>query len=161
MESHLMSEIDKSFIGAWSDPFIVYVEKGAIRKFADAIGDPHILYRDEAYAQMQGYPSVVAPPTFPTCFRPVVQPPWFDNLDRRRIVAGEISFEYERPVTAGMQLVCRVQLTGVEEKSGAKGAMQLIHQETHGKDASGELVFISRRTTIYRSLDQVQKGSLA
>ena len=71
-----MSEIDKSLIGAWSDPFTVDVEKGAIRKFADAIGDPHIMYRDEAYAQMQGHSSVVAPPTFPTCFRPVVQPPW-------------------------------------------------------------------------------------
>ncbi len=118
-------------------------------------------YTEPYVAQMQGHSSVVAPPTFPTCFRPVVQPPWFANLDRRRIVAGGISFEYERPVTAGMQLICRVQLTGVEEKSGAKGAMQLIHQETHGKNASGELVFISRRTTIYRSLDQVQKGSLA
>ena len=65
-----MAEIDRSLIGAWAEPFIVEVEKGAIRRFADAIGDPNLLYRDEDYARRHGYAGILALPTFPISFRP-------------------------------------------------------------------------------------------
>ncbi len=156
-----MAEIDRSLIGAWAEPFIVEVEKGAIRRFADSIGDPNPLYRDEAYARRHGYASVVAPPTFPISFRPPKEPAWSVDLDRRRILAGEMSFAYMRPVVAGMVLECRVQFVGVEDKQGRKGRMELMLQEMTGVEASFGTVFTHRRTTLYRSLDQVERRSLA
>lgn len=161
-----MTEIDRSLIGSWSTPFRVDVEAGAIRKFADAIGDPNPLYRDAAYARQYGYAGAVAPPTFPTCFRPPQEPPWFAPLDRRRVVAGHTAFTYFHPIVAGMRLECRVLFAGVDEKQGRRGAMELLRQALHGHEVRpdgtlGECIFISERTTVYRSEAQVTQRSLA
>jgi len=156
-----MTEIDRSLIGQFSEPFMVEVEKGAIRKFADAIGDPNPLYRDEAYARRHGHDGIIAPPTFATCFRPPQEPPWLASLNRRRIVAGQTAFEILRPIVAGMRLTCRIRFVGVDDKAGSKGRMELMHQELQGRDDAGELVFRSARSTVYRSLAQVEAGSLA
>ena len=156
-----MTEIDRSLIGQYSQPFVVEVEKGAIRKFADAIGDPNPLYRDEAHARALGYPGVVAPPTYPTCFRPPAEPAWFAPLDRRRVVAGQMSFEYVRPIVAGMRLTCRLRFEGAEDKAGSKGRMELLHQVLEGHDEAGALVFKAGRSTVYRSLEQVENRSLS
>lgn len=156
-----MAEIDRSLIGAWAEPFVVEVEKGAIRRFADAIGDPNPIYRDEEHARRHGYAGILAPPTFPISFRPPTEPEWSLHLDRRRILAGEMSFAYVRPVVAGMVLECRVQFVGVEDKQGRKGRMELMLQEMSGVDAKLGTIFTHRRTTVYRSLEQVERRSLA
>lgn len=161
-----MAEIDRSLIGTLSEPYVVEVEKGAIRKFADAVGDGGALYRDEAAARAAGYDGIPAPPTFPTSFRPPQDPLWLRALDKRRIVAGQFSFAYRRPLVAGMRLECRIRFLGVEDKTGSKGGMELLHQQVEGRlldgqDRPGELVFTAGRTTIYRSLEQVRRGSLA
>ncbi len=156
-----MSEIDRTLIGTFSEPFTVEVERGAIRKFADAIGDPNPAYRDADAARALGYDGILAPPTFPTCFRPPKEPPWFATLDRRRVMAGQMSFDYARPIVAGMRLVCRLRFVAVEDKQGSKGSMELLHQALEGRDESGELVFTSGRSTVYRALAQIERRSLA
>lgn len=144
-------EIDRALIGSASEPFWVEVEKGAIRRFAEAIGDPDPRYRDELAARAAGWPGIIAPPTFPTTFRPPQEPAWTRDLDRRRVLAGGQGFEYRRPIVAGDRLRCVVHFTGVEDKTGRSGAMTLIHQEIRGEDARGEPVFVHRRTTVYRA----------
>ncbi len=156
-----MTTIDRRLIGQFSTPFVVEVERGAIRKFADAIGDADPRHRDVAYARALGHADVVAPPTFPTCFRPPAEPPWMAPLDRRRVVAGQVAFDYLAPIVAGSVLTCRIEFAGVDDKAGSKGRMELIHQRLHGADADGRPVFTMTRTTIYRSLEQVVQRSLA
>jgi len=156
-----MTELDHSLIGTYTPPFDVEVERGAIRKFARAIGETNPLYFDCAHARRHGYDDVVAPPTFPTCFRPPHDPAWMVALDRRRIMAGEMSFSYERPIVAGMRLTCRLYFSGVDVKQGARGVMELIRQALQGRDEAGELVFVVDRTTVYRSQEQIEKRSLA
>ncbi|MDR3400079.1 MAG: MaoC family dehydratase N-terminal domain-containing protein [Pandoraea sp.] len=161
-----MTEIDRSLIGTSAAPFVVEVERGAIRKFADAIGDASPLYRDEAFARRHGFAGIVAPPTFPTCFRAPQDPPWIATLDRRRIVAGEIGFRYLQPIVAGMRFECRLRLVGVDDKTGARGAMSLLRQEMTGHllgddGVAGQSVFVVRRTTVYRSSRQLETRSLA
>jgi hydroxyacyl-ACP dehydratase HTD2-like protein with hotdog domain len=156
-----MTEIDRTLIGGWSEPFHYHVEAGAVRKFAAAIGDPNPLYHDEQYARAAGYAGIVAPPTFPACFRPRADPPWIAVLDRRRIVAGETAFDYEAPLVVGLRVTCRAHFKGIEDKQGKKGAMQLLLQETEARDEAGRLLVTIRRSTIYRSLEQVTHRSLA
>ncbi|HJW55599.1 MAG TPA: MaoC family dehydratase N-terminal domain-containing protein [Burkholderiaceae bacterium] len=57
--------IEKSLIGKEYPPFSAEVEKRWIRSFAEAIGDPHPVYFNEAAAQAAGYRSLPAPPSFP------------------------------------------------------------------------------------------------
>jgi len=156
-----MAEIDRSLIGTWSEPFVVDVEKGAIRKFAEAIGDPNPLYFDERFARQHGYPGLLAPPTFPISFRPPFEPSWSIALDRRRILAGEMRFRYVRSIVAGMRIECRLHFTGVDEKQGRKGTMELLRQEMVGNEVGGAPLFTHFRTTVYRSLEQVKRQSLA
>ncbi|MDO8279575.1 MAG: MaoC family dehydratase N-terminal domain-containing protein [Burkholderiaceae bacterium] len=151
-----MTEIDRSLIGQFTEPYIVEIEKGAIAKFADAIGDPNPLYRDEAYARRHGYASIPAPPTYPTTFLPPL-PPWLANLDMRRLLAGGMTYDYAKPIVAGMRLSCRVRFVGVDDKQGSKGRMSLIRQQIQGHDETGELIYTANRTTAYRA--QVQFGN--
>ena len=144
-------EIDRSLIGAASEIFTVEVEKGAIAKFADAIGDPNPLYRDAEFAKRHGHRDIIAPPTFPTAFRPPEEQEWTRHLDRRRVLAGEMAFIYERPIYAGDVLDCRIHFVRVDEKEGRSGKMEFLVQEVRGTDAkTGAAVFTQRRTTVYR-----------
>ena len=146
-----MAEIDRSLIGSATAPFEVEVEKGAIRRFAEAIGDPDLRFRDAVIAQAAGFSGIIAPPTFPVTFRPPEEAPWTRQLDRRRILAGGQSFEYVRPIVVGERLECRIHFVGVEDKDGRSGRMELLHQEIRGHDAAGLPVFVHRRTTVYRA----------
>jgi acyl dehydratase len=143
-------EIDRSLIGSASDAFVVEVEKGEIRRFAEAIGDANPVYRDETAARAAGFAGIVAPPTFPVSFRPPEEPVWTRHLDRRRVLAGEQSFHYQRPIVAGDRLECRIHFVEVTDKEGRSGKMEMLVQETRGSDARGKLVFTHRRTMVYR-----------
>jgi hydroxyacyl-ACP dehydratase HTD2-like protein with hotdog domain len=143
--------IDKSLVGTATPPFIVEVEKGAIRLFADALQDENPLYRDTFLARHLGYADVIAPPTFPTSFRPPQRQQWMVGLDEGRILAGEQYFNYERPIVAGDVLECRLHFVGVEEKVGRSGNMQLLIQEMRAVDEDGKLVVTNGRVVVYRA----------
>jgi len=51
-------------IGTESSPLENDIEKGAIRRFAEAIEDSNPIYTDENYAKKLNYRNIVAPPTF-------------------------------------------------------------------------------------------------
>ena len=60
----LTEEMRQQAIGLESSPFTTDVEKGAIIKFAQAIGDENPIFNDEAEARKSKYGGLVAPPTF-------------------------------------------------------------------------------------------------
>jgi acyl dehydratase len=142
--------IDRALIGSSADSFIVDVEKGAIRRFAEAIGDATEIYFDEAVARSLGYPGIVAPPTFPTTFRPPSKPAWLRNLEEGRILAGEQGFRYARPIFAGEQLHCALRLSDIQDKQSSNGPMELVVQDLTVTSSSGEMVCVNRRVLIYR-----------
>ena len=144
------AEIDRALIGSSAAPFVVEVEKGAIRRFAEAIGENAAIYFDEAVARSLGYLGLVAPPTFPTTFRPPSKPAWVLGLDEGRILAGEQGVRYQRPIVAGDRLQCELRLTDVQDKRSSKGTMELMVQDLIVTSASGDLVCVNRRVVIYR-----------
>jgi acyl dehydratase len=144
------SEIDRTLIGSAMPPFTVEMEKGAIRRFAEAIGETTAIYFDEAFARSLGYPGIVAPPTFPTAFRPPSEPTWRHGLDEGRILAGQQGFRYRRPIYAGDRLQCELRLTDVQDKRSGKGSMELMIQDLIITSTSGDMVCVNRRVVIYR-----------
>lgn len=146
------AEIDRSLIGSSAAPFAVEIEKGAIRRFAEAIGESAEIHFDDAFARSLGYPGIVAPPTFPTTFRPPSEPAWRHGLDEGRILAGEQGFRYRRPILAGERLQCELRLTDVQDKQSSKGNMELLIQDLMVTSSSGDLVCVNRRVVIYRGL---------
>src|SRR5262245_2363714 len=107
--------LDRSFIGRVTGPVVYEVEQGHIRRFAEAIGDPDPVYRDEAAARAAGHPRIPAPATFPIALRPD-DPRAGMNLDFRKVLHGEQTFTYERPLYAGDVVHVTSRITAIEEK---------------------------------------------
>jgi acyl dehydratase len=150
-------EVDLSFVGTATEPFVVEVEKGAIRAFADAVGDQSPLCRDESYAKARGFAGLVAPLTFPASFRPPQRQPWMASLDESRILAGEQYFKYVRRVVSGDILTCRLHLVRVDEKQGRSGVMEILVQELRVTDQAGAPVVTNGRVAVYRAPGALQK----
>ncbi len=142
--------LDKSLIGREGEPVVHEVEKGMVRRFAEALGDPNPLYADEGAARAAGFAGLVAPPTFPATL--AVNDRFRHSLDlgTRSLLLGEQQIEYGRPVVAGDRIVVRSRVADVQEKGGASGPMDVIVIEDEGRAADGELVFRSRETFILR-----------
>jgi acyl dehydratase len=51
-------------IGKTAEPRTYEVERGAIRRFAEAIGDPNPLFNSESEARQSRFGGLIAPPTF-------------------------------------------------------------------------------------------------
>lgn len=136
--------IDASAVGMTSGPQDFPVERGAIRRFAEAIGDMNPLYLDEAHAQACGYASVIAPPTFPTTFRlplPVA-------FELSHVLHGEQEYAYTRPIVAGETIRCTTTVLKIYEREGSLGKMTFIIAEMSGTDLQGQPVFTSQSTII-------------
>ena len=142
--------LDKTLIGRESEPTVVEVEKGAIRRFAEALGDPNPLYQDEAAARGAGYAGLLAPPTFPVALTTNERFRHSLDLGTRSALHGEQQFEYARPILAGDRIVVRSRVADVQERVGASGPMDVIVIEDEGRDEKGELVFKTRAMFILR-----------
>jgi len=129
--------IDPAVIGRCSDPETFEVERGAIRKLAQAIGDPSSPYQA----------GDVAPPTFPTTFRTRI--PGIDLPPARMLHGGE-EYIYERPIRAGDRITCVRRVVDTYVKQGSSGTLNFLITEQEGRDSDGNLVYRSRSTVIVR-----------
>lgn len=145
-----MAEPD--IVGVCIDTVEFPVEEGKIREFAMAIGDPNPAYLSDAEARAAGHPAVPAPPTFA-----IVAAHWRDQaamvarlgLDLRRVVVGEVRWEYFTPVHAGDRLSGSRVVREVSERQGSRGGMMtLITIETELRNQHGELAVRQRDLVI-------------
>ncbi|OYD06474.1 MaoC family dehydratase N-terminal domain-containing protein [Paludifilum halophilum] len=122
------------------------VEKGAVRNFAEAIGDPQPLYLCEEGAKHLRYGRWMAPPTFPITFRygsiPGLQ------LPKSGLIHGSQRFQYERPLWIGEEIFCYLTLKDVFEKEGKSGRLTFLTFERIGEDQKGDRVFTAESTLI-------------
>ncbi len=129
--------VSRDLIGRQSDEVLVEIERGAIRKFAEAVGDT-------TQACLRGE---LAPPTFPTTIRIPIPGVTYDLS--RVLHAGQ-EYRFERPIRAGDRLRCRTRLQDVYQREGRLGAMTFLIIELEGRDENGERVFSGRSTVIVR-----------
>jgi hydroxyacyl-ACP dehydratase HTD2-like protein with hotdog domain len=127
-------------VGDTTEPVTFDVEKGAIVRLAEAIGDPHPDYAEGA----------AAPPTFPTLFNFRLRVPSLEKIDPARFIHGEQEYAYERPLRAGDRITCLSRISDVQEKETRLGKAAFVVVETEGRDDAGELVFTGRATAIVR-----------
>jgi acyl dehydratase len=142
--------LDKSLIGRESDPVVHDVEKNAIRRYAEALGDPNPIYVDEGAAKAAGHSGLVAPPTFAVTL--VVNDRFRHSLDlgTRNVLHGEQVIETGRQILAGDRITVKTRVADVQERTGPSGTMDFLVLEDEGRDDKGELVFRTRETLILR-----------
>lgn len=129
----------RAFVGLSSEPVRNLVERGAVRRFAEAIADPSPLYVDEEVAKKSRYGSLLAPPTFPRTFdygriEGLELPP-------AGLIHGEFRISYERPLLVGEEILCRMQLKDSYDKQGRRGLLGFLIFERTGEGSDGQRVF--------------------
>ena len=137
----------RSLVGESSAPVANLIERGAVRKFAEAIGDPNPLYVDEAVAKGSRYGGLVAPPTFPRTleYGPIEGMGWPDA----GMIHGEHHVSYAtRPLLVGEELLCYTKLEDYYEKESRGGLLGFIVMERFGEGPDGERRFTMRDVAI-------------
>ncbi len=129
--------LSSDFIGRESEVVVFDVERGAIRKFADAV-------QDQTPACVRGD---IAPPTFPTTFRMTIPGLTFDLA---RVLHGAQEYRYERPLRAGDRVRCRLRVADIYQRKGRLGEMTFLVLLIDGTDESGSPVFTGTTTAILR-----------
>ena len=153
--------MDRNATGRESKPAINEVEKGAIRRFAEAIGETNPIYFEEAAARAAGYRSVVAPPTFPTTLRAgsdlreglMLSP-------GKHLLQAEQNFEYARPIVAGDRLTVRSKIVEVAQRATPSGLTDVVVIEDEGRDAENEVVYRSRQLWVVRNAPRIAAGDI-
>jgi acyl dehydratase len=144
-----MVDFDRSVLGVESAPMRYDVEKGAIRKFVEAIGDEDPIYRDEQAAQAAGFKTIVAPPTFLCTFRTQELPDLKITFGRVRLNGGN-AYEYYKPVYAGDTITVTAKYADVTERTGRTGSMVFVFTDLTFTNQHGEVVATGRNTGIMR-----------
>ncbi|MBA2535585.1 MAG: MaoC family dehydratase N-terminal domain-containing protein [Rubrobacter sp.] len=127
------------FVGLSSEPVRNLVERGAVRRFAEAIAGPSPLYVNEEAARSSRCGSLLAPPTFPRTFdygriEGLTLPP-------AGLIHGEFRISYERPLLVGDEVLCRMQLKDSYDKQGRQGLLGFLVFERTGEASDGQRVF--------------------
>ena len=125
------------------------VERGHIRRFAEAVGDPNPIYVDEAAARAAGHPRIPAPPTFAAALR-ANDPRGGIDLDWRKLLHGEQELDFARPLYAGDRLTLVGRIADADVKRRQGGVMDFMVVETVATDGDGARVFTARSTILVR-----------
>lgn len=122
------------------------IERGAVRKFVQAIGDPAPIFIDEQAGIASRYGQNIAPPTFPVTF----DAGKIDGLDlpSKGLIHGEQLYQYVRPLLIGEDVYCWMEVKDYYEKSGSLGDMGFLVIIKKGENANGELLFTEERIVI-------------
>ena len=116
--------IDKKFIGYQLKPSVLSLDRTRLKFFAKAIGETNPVYVDAAAAQAAGYSDVPAPPTF--LFAAELDSGANDQLladldiPLAKLLHGEQSFRYFKPVCAGDTVTVQSTITDIYDKKGGK-----------------------------------------
>ena len=136
----------RALVGERSEVVSNVVEKGAVRKFAEAIGDLNPLYVEEAAAKKSRYGGLIAPPTFPRTFE-------YGEIEGvglpgQGLIHGEHRVCYERPLRVGEEVLCYTVFKDYYEKESRGELLGFVISERVGESTSGERIFTMEDTAI-------------
>ena len=138
----------KAMVGKATKPHKVEVEKSQIRRFATAIGETNSIHLDEKAAKAAGYPSLVAPPTFPSALDAVDDLLEEVGIDLRATMHAEEEYEHFRPICAGDEISVVHRVADVYEKHAPNGRLLFLVLETRCTDSRGRQVCKGRRVLV-------------
>ena len=137
-EEPVITDELKSLLNVEFGPEVYDIEKGMVRKFAEAIEDPNPLWQK------------IAPPTFPTALihEELYQKVMSAKCPLSRRLNGGSELEYEQPIKIGDVISVTGKLTSLRERTGRIGKMLFMVVELTYKNQMGEVVARGRNTHI-------------
>ena len=139
--------------------FTLPVTEDKVRAFAGAVAEQDPICSDGEEAAHEGFPNIVAPPTFTVT--QIFEVPREErerrlgaNLNYGRVLHGEQEFTYKRLPVAGEELKGVMRISKDFEKEGKRGGkMRFVTYETTFTDTEGDEVLSAYYTLIETSKD--------
>lgn len=138
----------KKLIGMTGPVRTLAVEAGAIRAFADALGDTNPLYRDPEYARATRWGGIIAPPTFLCVLMPPLPIPSIDYGTSR--LNGGTEYRRYAPVRPGDVIAAQARLAEVRVTQGRTAAMLIQEREQTYVNQHGTTVCVGRGIVIQK-----------
>jgi len=149
-ESSLITEEMRRLLGfKWQSPAIG-IEKGMVRWFIEAVGDPNPLWWDDEYGKYMEYKGAIVPPTFLGSITLWGITERFAEMEcplGRSLSAGN-EFEWFSPVSPGQRVTPVNRLAQVYKREGKTGKLLFLVIETKYKNEMGEVVARSSETMV-------------
>ena len=146
-EDSAITQEMREAIGQESEPMTSEIEKGAIIKFARAIGDDNPLYSDEEFARASRFGGIIAPPTFLRSVRAPRPPREFSSQFSAGLDGGS-EWTYFESVRPGDRITVTAKIADFNERKGRLGTMLFTIRETRYANQLGQTVAIQRGTGI-------------
>ena len=143
-----ISDEHKKLIGMETEPVTNDVERGAIRLFAQAIGDPNPLFNDEPGARQTRFGGMIASPTFPRLLMGKQLPKLDIPNPPTRLLDGGSEWEFFHPIRPGDRISVITRLADLRETEGRMGTMLIQVIEMRYVNQFGEVCTIQRMTLI-------------
>ncbi len=137
----------RAAVGVESEPRTWDIERGAVEKFANAIGDPSTLYTDPQAARRTPVGAQIAPPTFLRLLKPGPHRAVYDQ-PLPNVLDGGSEYTFHEPIRVGDRVTVTSALVDVFEKSGRLGPMLFRVHEIRYMNQFGDLAAIQRTTSI-------------
>lgn len=147
MANKYVTEEVKKQIGMESESRTAEIERGAIRRFAEAVGDSNPIFNDEAAARHTPFGGMIAPPTFCRSISAAI-PDIKLNMPQFRGLDGGSEWEYFEPIRAGDRITVVSKVADLRESEGKLGPMVFITIETSYTNQFGQVCAIQRATGI-------------
>lgn len=131
VEGSVITEEMRNMLGVEMGPRVYEIEKGWIRKFAEAIDDPNPLWQDEAYARKSRYGGIVCPPTFLLAIELTEQITWAMTVEcpLKGFLNGANDFEYYQPIRWGDVISVTGKLVDLQEREAKTGKILIMVME--------------------------------
>jgi len=138
----------KDKVGAVWQSRVYEIEKGMIRRFAQAIGDLNPLWQDEEYARKTKYGGIIAPPTFMATLGLEQIQQLLASAPSETSLHGSTELECYQPVRAGDVVTATTRIADFRQRQGKMGTMSFVTFDITYENQRGELVGRCRQMVI-------------
>lgn len=142
MAKYVTDEVLKQ-VGKAGEARTLDVERGAIRRFAEAIGDQNPLFNNEAEARNARFGGIIAPPTFCRSLMAAIPDVKIDMPSSRGLDGGS-DWEYFEPIRPGDRITVQTRIADLRESEGRLGTMVIITTETSYTNQFGKVCALQR-----------------
>jgi acyl dehydratase len=147
MANKYVTEEARKQIGKLGEARTLDVERGAIRRFAEAIGDDNPVFNNEREARKTRFGGMIAPPTFCRSLSAAIVDVKLDMQSFRGLDGGS-DWEYLEPIRPGDRITVQTKIADLRESEGRLGPMVFITTETTYTNQFGQVCVIQRSTGI-------------
>ena len=147
IDSRIIKELERK-VGIEGQSLVYEIEKGMIKRFARAVGDPNPLWQDEDYAIQTGYGGIIAPPNFLLTlgFDKALQD--FISNPEITVLHGSTELERYKEIKCGDAITVTSTIRNVKERQREMGKMLFVTFGMVYRNQEGELVADCRQMAI-------------